>query len=41
MNMIKADDGDGNMDTITVTIGEAVPTPTPPGFEAVFTNFSF
>ena len=48
--MIKADDGDGNTDTVTVEIlpevPEAEPTaePTPteePGFEAVFANFSF
>ncbi|MEA2074667.1 MAG: PGF-CTERM sorting domain-containing protein [Euryarchaeota archaeon] len=36
--MIKADDGDGYTDTITVTIGAtAAPTPTEePGFGALF-----
>ena len=43
--MIKADDGDGHTDTVTVEIGVAAPTstptstPTPPGFEAVFAHF--
>ena len=41
--MIKADDGDGYTDTVTVEIATAEPTatPEPPGFEAVFANFSF
>ena len=49
--MIKADDGDGHTDTVTVEILEemleatppAAPTATqePPGFEAVFAHFFF
>ena len=49
--MIKADDGDGRTDTVTVEILEemleatppAAPTATqePPGFEAVFAHFFF
>ena len=49
--MIKAEDGDGHTDTVTVEILEelleatppAAPTatPEPPCFEAVFANFSF
>ena len=41
--MIKADDGDGYTDTVTVEIATAEPTATPkePGFEAAFAHFFF
>ena len=41
----RADDGEGNTGTVTAVIQTEVPEPTatpePPGFEAVFANFSF